>query len=379
MRKAIIAVLSVILVFAAAIPCIHASATEIDGYIKNDERVNPQGAFSGGTASNYSNIYVFHSEYDNYVYCGIDADGKNIDDVEEEKRGATVRIEGKVFDDASVESETIKCDYVESRLKQTVSTGDYVAEYAFYESRSKKEYDFHFEILIDFKNPDWNQDNVIITIKLFDEEHDPTDGNEIIIKGKSSTSPEDYGTTDSSGSKTTKASKTTTEKSTKTTTQKLTGGSRVPTTRRGVTTSAATTTKKPTEPQTTAAKTTSAKVRTTKAKTTRTRTTKAQSSRETASYAAGTGETTVVYMLDAEALSELINTTTAETQADRSAFGIKTIPRSTLLKGVTAAAALILFGIIGAWAVKSRSDDDEPPKDEKEDSGEKADNNEKED
>lgn len=373
MRKAIIAVLSVILVFAAAIPVFSVKAPDIDGDMSdNTEWLGSEYiSVKDNTDSKFGNLHAFclEDKGNNTVYYAVKTSLKSVtststgeEDSERDLRGAVIEMPNKtkyVFPDDEVEDT------------------EYDISYAV--GKSKNNSEVYFEMKVVYKDPDWNRNDVTVKIQLSDDEGNISKKVEITVKGKNSTSPEDYGTTDSSGGKTTKASKTTTEKSTKTTTQKLTGGSRVPTTRRGVTTSAATTTKKPTEPQTTAAKTTSAKVRTTKAKTTRTRTTKAQSSRETASYAADTGETTVVYMLDAEALSALINTTTAETQADRSAFGIKTIPRSTLLKGVTAAAALILFGIIGAWAVKSRSDDDEPPKDEKEDSGDKADNNEKED
>ena len=372
MRKAIIAVLSVILVFAAAIPVFSAKKPDIkiDGDLSDrqewaeatteDDTVNPQKAKYVATHTKY-----IVDEQNNTIYYAIIATSNvNLPENTEDQRYIAITMP----DDR---------EYEFSGSGRDTSDDNYDITYSC--KTNDKPCEFYFEMSVVFEKDGWNNDDVTVKYQVYDYEKHTFTEKKITVPFGHQNNPEDYGTTDSSGSKTTKASKTTTEKSTKATTQKLTGGSRVPTTRRGVTTSAATTTKKPTEPQTTAAKTTSAKVRTTKAKTTRTRTTKAQSSRETASYAAGTGETTVVYMLDAEALSALINTTTAETQADRSAFGIKTIPRSTLLKGVTAAAALILFGIIGAWAVKSRSDDDVPPKDEKEDSGDKADNNEKED
>jgi len=374
MRKAIIAVLSVILAFAAAIPVFSAKKPDfnINGYIENNEWIDAEKEeisldYDELNDLKYKKIisryYVDETDSVIYYSIAVTSGSANAQESGTDYRRITITMPNGsqyTLDDSGEKNDA-----------------DYEIVYSC--RKNNKPCEFYFEMAVIFLNTGWNEKDVSVKYLLYDDNGTPVPEKVITVPFGHQNNPEEYGTTDSSGSKTTKASKTTTEKSTKPTTQKLTGGSRVPTTRRGVTTSAATTTKKPTEPQTTAAKTTSAKVRTTKAKTTRTRTTKAQSSRETASYAAGTGETTVVYMLDAEALSALINTTTAQTQADRSAFGIKTIPRSTLLKGVTAAAALILFGIIGAWAVKSRSDDDESPKDEKEDSGDKADNNEKED
>ena len=377
MRKAIIAVLSVILVFAAAIPAFSVKAPDIDGDMSDNnewgkavitiDKTNKTE--SDESDSKYKCLWVYQivEESEKSIYYGIKAQSTKKISGSKDLIGVYVTI-----------NQAINNQFLPYGGSEASNNNCHI-DYSIGINEWDNGYEIYFEMKAEFKKAGWNKNSVTAYFQIDDDLGKTSDEIEITHFFDTDTSPEDYGTTGSSGSKTTKASKTTTEKSTKTTTQKLTGGSRVPTTRRGVTTSAATTTKKPTEPQTTAAKTTSAKVRTTKAKTTRTRTTKAQSSRETASYAAGTGETTVVYMLDAEALSALINTTSAQTQADRSAFGIKTIPRSTLLKGVTAAAALILFGIIGAWAVKSRSDDDEPPKDEKEDSGDKADNNEKED
>lgn len=366
MRKAIIAVLSVILVFAVAIPIISAAKPDIKINGDLSDREEWEEATTENDSVNSQNVkYVAtHTKYivdeqSSSIYYAIIAtsNDKRPENTEDQRRIAITMPNGHQYEFSGSGRDTSDDNY---DITYSCKTND-------------KPCEFYFEMSVVFEKDGWNNDDVTIKYQVYDYENHTFPEKKITVPFRSQNGPEDYGTTDSSGSKTTKASKTTTEKSTKTTTQKLTGGSRVPTTRRGVTTSAATTTKKPTEPQTTAAKTTAAKVRTTKAKTARTRTTKAQSSRETASYAAGTGETTVVYMLDAEALSALINTTASETQADRSAFGIKTIPRSTLLKGVTAAAALILFGIIGAWAVKSRADDDEPAKDDKEDNNKKED------
>lgn len=57
-----------------------------------------------------------------------------------------------------------------------------------------------------------------------------------------------------------------------------------------------------------------------------------------------------------QAVTETVNTVT---QTEKSAFSLGDISRSTLYKIITGICALLLFGVIGVWAVKSKDDNDD--------------------
>ncbi len=56
-----------------------------------------------------------------------------------------------------------------------------------------------------------------------------------------------------------------------------------------------------------------------------------------------------------QTVTEAVNT---ETQTEKSAFSFGNISRSTIYKIITGICALLLFGVIGVWAVKSKDDND---------------------
>jgi hypothetical protein len=165
--------------------------------------------------------------------------------------------------------------------------------------------------------------------------------------------------------KTTEAEKTTKKKAgstTKaTTTKREISTSRVQTTTKAHTTKAA---------KTSAAEvsTTAEKVKTTKAPKTTAHKVKTTRSRKTAEKSAAetSAPVTVIYAVT-ESSAEL--QTQAETTAP-SAFDLKNLPRSTLMKIAAGAGALILFGAIGIAAVRSGNSDKKDEEDNTDKTGE---------
>ena len=146
------------------------------------------------------------------------------------------------------------------------------------------------------------------------------------------------------------------------------------------TTKEKTTTKKTTEKETTTRRvhnpknktviTTTKRVTTTKAiKTTKaTTTTAVKTTRETTknNNSSASHPTEVVldipmetedYYTEKSTATDVVAITEETTSA--SAFGFLNIQKSSLYKIITALCALVLFGVLGVWAVKSRQDDDE--------------------
>ncbi|MCQ2480631.1 MAG: hypothetical protein MJ121_00785 [Clostridia bacterium] len=147
------------------------------------------------------------------------------------------------------------------------------------------------------------------------------------------------------------------------------------TTTKKSTTAKETTTRRVHNPKNKTVITTTKRVTTTKAiKTTKaTTTTAVKTTRETAKTNNTTTshptevildipEETDVYYPEEETNSEpatddVVAITEETTSA--SAFGFNSIQKSSLYKIITALCALVLFGVLGVWAVKSRQDDDE--------------------
>ncbi len=142
-----------------------------------------------------------------------------------------------------------------------------------------------------------------------------------------------------------------------TTTRKPISTSRVSTTKRETTTRKPTTTEKVTTAKSTTVKTT--KVKTTRAK---------RTASETVKAADTSVVTSIVYVVPETVLSGTVYVTEeTEGETEKSAFGIKDMQKSTLMKIIAGSAALVLFGAIGVAAVKSKKDDGPDDKGNKKD------------
>ena len=121
-----------------------------------------------------------------------------------------------------------------------------------------------------------------------------------------------------------------------------------------------TTTKKATTVKAKKTTTTAKAVKTTKAKTTKVKA--AKTTRKTYTKVVKEKEIYIVEATtsaDTTTLQSIIETVNTETQTEKSAFSLDDISRSTLYKIITGICALLLFGVIGVWAVKSKDDNDD--------------------
>ncbi len=350
MKKIITALVSVVLILSVSVP---GFAVKIDGNVSNAEWYDVKAVpiHDKKSGNNVTDSYVKYefgkNGYDLYcLFCAtysVSAGEENSTSL----AGMTISFDG-------CEPIVLTADSESQPISLTDNTSYRVTAYAFILENSEKSHQLIVEMLLNYK-AGFSADSFRMNAAFIDETGEASNTADIKL-----TNPYHTTTTQKTTTEKTTKEKTTRETATKTTTTKATtvkestsaatkNAKTVSTTRHKVTVRERTTRVKSTLP---AAVTVTEKIKKAAARV-------KESAR---SYNEKTEKETkpVISAVSASVITETVTESIeSEITADASAFGETNISRSTKYKTIVGAAAALLFGIIGVWAVRSRSDDND--------------------
>lgn len=350
MKKAATAAVAVLLMMTVMIT---AFAIDIDGERKATEGYTNYVVLANGkaTGNNYSQIGVSYDvDKDNYVciaIIGTNGGNKNIAEEKMQNIGVVLSLDG--YHDITLMGDELD-ENGTAILEPDSGNSIWSVEKAV--MKVNKMGTVCFEIKLNYKA---NSEILTNSIQLYDEEGVASAQKTFVIDSVNS---DESGEGSSSGKTTTKKTTTTKKssgsvtttikKSDKDKTHRVDNVATINESKWIEKTSAKAPLILTTEAVTEASETT--KEKTTKKKS-KSKSSADNTTEEEVYYIYGDGvQTTIVYVLQP-------TETAGESEASASAFQVSDISRSSLLKVITGACALILFGVIGVWAVKSKDDE----------------------
>ncbi len=354
--------ISILLIFSFSVSAFAYKSVKIDGEIGNAEWINSNSItlFTEKTnPSNKINQVSVRSKFeeDNYfLYLGFGFTVSNSPQNGSKNTGIILQLDGcdeeflLTFENAEQKDTTAE-NYVNVTVKNTVSSSGFTVTGAmkYYIGQS-----VNCEIEIESKKG--LPENVCFDVSFIDAEGEKSSFVPVKVENTNVTTTRVISPTSAAKEKTTKE-KTTKEKTTKATTLKE--STTQPKTHRvdknkNKTTSKATT-QKAAAVKTTAEKSTASKASTAKAEKIKTTKAKASKTTEKKTSKRSTAKETAYYYEKEIIVSEVSNSV-AETTS-QSVFGFSNVPKSTVYKIITGVCAGVLFGIIGIWAVRSKSEE----------------------
>lgn len=355
--------ISILLIFSFSVSALAYKSVKIDGEIGNSEWINSNALtlFTERTnPSNKINQVSVRSKFeeDNYfLYLGFGFTVSNSPQNGSKNTGIILNLEGcdeefrLTFENAELKDGEIE-NYENVTAKNSVSSSGFTVTGAmkYYKGQSVS-----CEIEIESKKG--LPENVCFEVSFIDAEGEKSSFVPVKVENTNITTTRVISPTTAAKEKTTKE-KTTKEKTTKATTLKET--TTQPKTHRvdrnKTSTTVKATTQKTTAVKTTAEKTTASKVTTTKAEKVKTSKAKASEAAKKKSTKRSAEKTGTAYYYEKEIIVSEVSNSAAETTA-QSVFGFSNVPKSTVYKIITGVCAGVLFGIIGIWAVRSKSEE----------------------